>query len=361
MTSSRSIISFVAIAYILLSCFITFILGIDADKQIGILITGIFGAFVLFELASRRFKKKLSPTDVPIIVGVVSILAAYAIQFVVYGIIQNTEALTLLCILGTIYLLDKIKKHIDKKTILLTLSFATLLFSAVTINNSVGYTFTTGAGGILSAFVLLISFLAADQAKSRISNAAAIASGILIVAISIRGTILSLLIYMTLKSGARKAAIALAAVGLIIGVLFLAMPESRIFGMHTSGRLVHWEIILSNFDSSKILYGMGAHSSTNILLDMGLEESMAAPHNEYIRYIFDLGIFGAIALACILLSLYRACAPDKKFLVLILALQMFTDNVFTYYFNYLIFFILICMCSSMDTSKKINHDSFNWR
>lgn len=342
MIQTKTITSALFFIYILISAVFTFIYPLDLDKHFGSAIAIAFILSIIVELTQKKCRRRKNTTDPLIFIGITSLILVYIIQYITYGILVNTEALTLIAITGTIYIANTIKTHIHPKAFLL-LALVFLTLSIMTIQKGRGYVFETGAGGILSAFIFLLIFIASQESSKIPAKIIAAASLLLTIAISIRAPILSAAVYIISKLGKKNIIITVSALAATLLALYIANPESRIFALHTSGRLVHWEIIISKFNISKIIYGMGAHSSTNILLAMGLEESMAAPHNEYIRYIYDLGLLGAISLFCILGSLYNSCPSQKKILVLILALQMLTDNIFTYYFNYLLFFIMLCV------------------
>ena len=58
--------------------------------------------------------------------------------------------------------------------------------------------------------------------------------------------------------------------GFIILSIYIFFPQSRIFQTHTSGRLIHWEIIYLSFDFNNIFTGMGAGSSFEFLRNFGI-------------------------------------------------------------------------------------------
>lgn len=103
-------------------------------------------------------------------------------------------------------------------------------------------------------------------------------------------------------------------------------------GVDLSGRAEAWEYFLNKAEDSPYAgRGLGAVTVAN---DGSLYKGFVVPHNEYIRFYFDGGYFGAIllllSLLAVFLLVYRALAPPVKpyYLLFIAAflIYSFTDN-----------------------------------
>jgi hypothetical protein len=336
-----------SVIYITFAAFFTFIIPMDLDKYIGGGVAALTILSFLLKITSAKFRLRKSKVDLSISICIISLIAVYIIQFFLYGIAINIETLTLLSIVGTIHFINKHKEKLNTDLILGYFAILYLILSIATIKRHPGsYVIETNAGGILSAFILLVVLMASVKTNILGAKFVSIASACLIVYMGIRGVILSaFLVFISMFKKKYLIIGLIIALGMLL-TIYIALPNSRIFEQHTSGRLFHWAAILSNFEWRNFFWGMGAHSSTQYLLDMGLQETMAAPHNEYIRYIYDLGVLGAISITTIFISLYKNSPRSNRWLILALALQMVTDNIFTYYFNYLVFFLYICLINT---------------
>ncbi|GGF83524.1 hypothetical protein GCM10010912_30850 [Paenibacillus albidus] len=103
-------------------------------------------------------------------------------------------------------------------------------------------------------------------------------------------------------------------------------------GVDLSGRAEAWEYFLNKAsDSPWTGKGLGAVTVAN---DGTLYKGFVVPHNEYIRFYFDGGLFGSIllmlSLLAVFLLVYRALAPPVKayYLLFIAAflIYSFSDN-----------------------------------
>jgi hypothetical protein len=335
--------------YVLLSWAFTFIIDYDFDKISVLLITSFLLVIVYEELKSsddkKFFLRKTSNLNLFLVISII----LYVGQLVNDDVVINKELLTLFSIYLTIVLLGKFKSIICFSNVFKLYGCLFLLSSILTIKQSpfaeFGYTFETGAGGILSSFLLFSVFLSLFIIKDhKFFKLISFFAVFLIMLFQIRGVVLSLIITYITHKGVNKVLLLYVLIGFIlIFLLYILMPDSRLFSSETSGRVIHWEIIISKFEVSflNVIFGMGDSFSTNVLLDHGVGEHMAAPHNEYIRYILDLGLLGFVLLFFIFKELYLK--SENKFVILVLLQQMITDNIFTYFHNYLFFMILISM------------------
>ena len=103
---------------------------------------------------------------------------------------------------------------------------------------------------------------------------------------------------------------------------------------------------------------MGAGSSFEFLRNFGISQSMGRAHNEFLTYSYDLGMFGLISLLCVLKLIHSFTSNQGKIIFYTILIQMFTDNILTYYFNYLLPLIL-CLLTENDI-HLIKKDSINF-
>ena len=140
----------------------------------------------------------------------------------------------------------------------------------------------------------------------------------------------------------------------ILLLIYYFYPGARIFQMHTSGRFVHWAIIFNTFDFNNIYTGMGAGSSSKYLIDFGVGATMARAHNEFLTYFYDLGLLGFFGLICILKLIHSSSSNNGRIIFFTIVLQMLTDNILTYYFNYLLPLVLCCLLEHDLSLEKEN-------
>lgn len=335
--------------YVMLSWLFTFVISYDFDKLSVVLIAAFLIVLIYEECNSTDNKKYLlkKTSNIPLFFFISCL--AFTGQFLYHDIYINKELLTLLSIYVTVVMLGKFKTIINFERIFILYGVLFLISSIVTIHDSPlaehGYTFQTGAGGILSSFIFYSVFLSLFLVRAhRKYKYFSYISLFFILLLQIRGVVLSVLLtYLTHKGVNRTVLMYIAVGALFIMFLSILMPESRLFSTETSGRLIHWEIIVGKFEMtpSNFIFGMGDGFSTNVLLDHGVGEHMAAPHNEFIRYVLDLGFLGLLLLILIFKELYMRA--ENRFVILVILQQMMTDNIFTYFHNYLFFVILISM------------------
>lgn len=335
--------------YIALSWFFTFVYNYDFDKFSVVLIASFITVLPL--VSKSGFTELLAILrKTRFIIFISLFLLGYIFHFLMHDEIINVQMLTLLGLYLSIVFLTQVSDFFVIEKALIAYCLLFLISSVVTIHESpaawLGYSYATGAGGILSSFILFSVFLGLISLGERYSKGKVLSAfnSLLILAFQIRGPILSMLIALLFLKGIGKRliyAIVLASVGLL-GFYFIN-PNSRIFSTETSGRLIHWEIILDKFEPTFLntIFGMGPEFSTNVLIFHGVGETMAAPHNEYIRYGIDLGLVGGLMMSVILYNLYK-CSRSLM-IVLVILQQMITDNIFTYFHNYLFFIVMIAV------------------
>ncbi|HEY3418199.1 MAG TPA: hypothetical protein VGM23_15080, partial [Armatimonadota bacterium] len=91
-------------------------------------------------------------------------------------------------------------------------------------------------------------------------------------------------------------------------------------------RLIHWKNTLETYWQGgwlRILFGNGLGSSNTI---MGI-----LPHNDYLRFLFELGVFGCVAILLVWGSLFRQLQPSSRWLMVMIAVYSFSENIFDNY------------------------------
>lgn len=347
MYNTKKITNIFLLSYVAISWFFTFVITYDFDKISCAFISFFLFVMVISELSEKTKSKFLLKNNSKLKIFLFLACLLYLSHYFYYDILINKEVLTLLSIYLTVIMFAKYKAIIHFDLILKFYGSIFLISSLLTIKESPlifsGYTYETGAGGILSSFILFSVFLCFFLLKERVAyKYISYISLFFILALQIRGVVLSVIITFLTYKGIQKTTF----IYLLFGCLFIilasiAMPESRLFSTETSGRLIHWEIILGefNFNIKSLLIGMGDNFSTDVLINHGVGEFMAAPHNEYIRYFVDLGLIGFILFVLIIDYLYKY--SENKFVIIVILQQMITDNIFTYFHNYLFFILML--------------------
>ncbi len=268
----------------------------------------------------------------------------YSAQYFHYGIINNNAVFELYSYFLSICLfigLFGYKEEINKRFLILCMvaTYGTFILATT---KSGGYSFINGAGGILSAFMVLLVLLMLNELQGKVYRLLEILFFILLLAMQVRITLLSYIVFYILLHIDKKNILKLVVIGLpSILIIITMLGETRIFAQHTSGRVYHWLVIFNDFDFNNLFAGMGVGSGSSLLIDLGKEESMAAVHNEYLRYFYDLGIFGLVTVLLLLSVLFFNTNKTGKILTTILAMQMFTDNVGSYFSPYTLSVILL--------------------
>lgn len=342
----KKTINYFLYIFIFLSWVFTFLLSYDFDKLSFVLIAIFFVFVTVMEQKNIDGQVYLSRKTSSMKGFAISFFLLYVGQFFIYDVYFNKEAITILSLYATAVLISKFKDLISFDKLL---TFYGLLFftsSVLTIKDSplaeFGYTYITGAEGILSSFILFTVYLSLSFSKFRFSSYISYITAALICVFQIRVIVLSLLLsILTRKGVGRKTFISIIICLCFTLLLYLIFPDSRIFQTQTSGRVIHWEVIFHNAELTftSLIFGMGNGFSTEVLILHGVGEFMAAPHNEYIRYILDLGFLGFTLLVFTFKLIYEK--SENKFLIFVLLIQMCTDNVFTYFHNYLFIIILL--------------------
>ncbi|BBN82632.1 hypothetical protein PA25_26170 [Pseudoalteromonas sp. A25] len=218
------------------------------------------------------------------------------------------------------------------------------VFSILTLK-SVGagkYTYTTGAGGILSAFVVLAGFIICYTSKSRLKKIGATLFALFLFVLSIRGPILSAIVFVAVSRGVRLVDAVKIGVGIscVLIIVYLIVPDSRIFDLHMSGRWLQWVMIWNEFDWARLLFGMGDYAATGILLNHSVGETMAAPHNEILRIFYDFGLIGIIMLFLCLKKITLMMKSQGKPYIFAMFVPLIFDNAFSYFFSFVFLFFL---------------------
>ena len=140
---------------------------------------------------------------------------------------------------------------------------------------------------------------------------------------------------------------------IFVGLFFLSSLYSRLFfsidsgasgEINTNGRSVMWADLFDVFLTSPI-FGSGFGRSVAILSSSGFKSDFGIqPHNDYLRIVISLGIFGFIYFFILFLILWKKLKPGVVFLGLVdMAIMarlliigfltvMLTDNIFIYHF-----------------------------
>lgn len=337
------LIEFLMYLYLSLSWFFTFVYSYDFDKFAVVLILLMTACLPLISKYEGD-ELLISLKENKFIFFISIFICTYTYQYLMLGKIINVELMTLLGVYFTVIYVRQLQGIIDLGKVVYIYCTLFLISSILTISesplSSYGYRYETGAGGILSSFILFCIFIGAVVLERK-GKAILYLSGLMLLAFQIRGPLLSMLITLIFKKGlSRKFVVYSIAVLVLLLAYYFINPSSRVFSTETSGRWIHWEIILRSFeyDLFSVLFGMGGGFSTNVLIEHGVGDSMAAAHNEYIRYGVDLGLSGLFMIS---LTLWNVAKHSRSLLVIVILLQqMFTDNVFTYFHNYLFFLIV---------------------
>ncbi|MHB0939345.1 MAG: O-antigen ligase family protein [Armatimonadota bacterium] len=88
-------------------------------------------------------------------------------------------------------------------------------------------------------------------------------------------------------------------------------------------RLVHWKETFQTWQQGGwlcVLFGNGLGSSVPM---MGI-----LPHNDYLRFLFELGLLGLLANAVIWCTLFRQLQPASRWLLVMMAIYSFSENNF---------------------------------
>lgn len=112
--------------------------------------------------------------------------------------------------------------------------------------------------------------------------------------------------------------------------------------VNTNGRIGAWSALLSSFDPQNWLFGNGAGAASRYLTPL-FPTNFTQPHNEYLRILYDFGIFGAVLFGLgavvLVVSLMRMALRTQSPLARGAVLAMFgvglvavTDNPFVYGF-----------------------------
>lgn len=332
-----------------------FYLSMDLDKYFAVIIAASIYIYLIWLILNGVTKLKKSNETFYLGLGIFLIIVVYFMQFLIYGIAFNTNAFTLLIIILT-PLFYKITTSMINYEIFFKLTIIGYFIFLVPITFIESGQFVIPKGGYSSNLFFLIFCISLFN-KSPLYRFLLYTSLLSILLLQVRIHYLAVfamftLIYLKDWSNLKRVTFFIVII-LALYLLFLITPDLRIFQTHTSGRLTHWSLILNNFDISSLLYGMGAGSSRQVLVDHGISHSMNSAHNEFIRYGFDLGLLGLSAVICILRLLFIRKNVFTTTIIIAVILQMLTDNIFTYYFNYLL--PLLLYCCHLDSTNGRRH------
>lgn len=142
--------------------------------------------------------------------------------------------------------------------------------------------------------------------------------------------------------------------GYFIGNIIHRTFNEEVEGMNLSGREYAWEFLINSFDKFNLFgRGLGAVTVSTAFEEENNISAFIAPHNEYIRFWYDLGIFGVILFFANFLSManksflfYRKDYGFFGFFLLVSILFFcFFDNVFSTHHSFLPLAILISFTS----------------
>lgn len=321
-------------------------------------INKFFTALLFFCIMSRAvnqsvtlYYRYVSPVSL-VFYGLFGFL--YIQQYESHGVVLNNGLISLLMIYLSVLFFSSLRLESTDK-IRFYIGGMILIFSLLTIRpmSKGGYFIQTGAGGILSCFVVLAGFvLTFDSEDKRCKNLSYILFIFLIV-LSGRGTILSGLLFAILYKAKNLFLLIKIAIGMLMlfGMTYLVMPGLRIFELHLSGRGVHWVKILREYNPDNFFYGAGHGSAIDILLSYGLGDSMASPHNEFIRIFFDFGFIGIVLLLIGLFSMAFVGGRKKMAYLVVLIIPFSFDNPITYFAPFI--FIIIMSCTLNNKSVQV--------
>lgn len=119
-------------------------------------------------------------------------------------------------------------------------------------------------------------------------------------------------------------------------------------------RINHWNNIVNDFlksDIINIIFGYGLGSSKKIYNIL--------PHNEYIRYLFELGIIGLFINIIMYIKLYKTAAPFKRYMVLIVYIFSISENIIDNILFMSLFYIFIFNNQSKNVEIKKANEYIN--
>lgn len=142
--------------------------------------------------------------------------------------------------------------------------------------------------------------------------------------------------------------------GYFIGNILHRTFNEEVEGMNLSGREYAWEFLINSFDKFNFFgRGLGAVTVSTAFEEENNISAFVAPHNEYIRFWYDLGILGVVLFFVNFLSManksflrYRKDYGYFGFFLLVSILFFcFFDNVFSTHHSFLPLAILISFSS----------------
>ena len=334
---------FLLTAFYLSIIFLTFFSNISFNIYLIIFLLGL----IFIKAITSQLKINNTYFEGENIVFYILSFLLFMLQYIFYGFILNIglfALIALLLMMDFLHSLNLKKNYVDVHR--LAIAFLILFLSIFTIrfDSSNTYVFSTGAGGILSAYVLLAGLVIAFASRSNILIFLSFIFLLLLLVGSVRGTVYAALGFMTLYYIGKQRRLILPIIIILMFVLlvFLINPNSRLFETHTSGRIIHWLLIINSFELDRILFGMGYNSSSNILIMHGLESYMASAHNEFLRVFYDFGLMGLSCLLIIIYKFLKIFTSNKLAYSNVLFLPFFFDIAISYMFSLYFFYISFC-------------------
>jgi len=316
--------------------FVSYILHYDADKVFFILAIFILALAIVNRHYFVRFKNIYFFGLI-----VATLFVIYVFQLMKFNVLVNNSILELFAML-IFYLVSVNLPNKTRHQILYIFSCFLLVFSLINLRLG-GYLLQVKGVGILASYAILIPIFFFSLKRSILSTFLKLTSVLILFLLQVRMPILSWLIFEFYRFSIKKKVLAIIAIVITLPIAFTALGESsRLFSTHTSGRYFIWLKVLKSFNfENNLFFGMGDRAAQKILSTLPSAETFATMHNEYLRVFYDLGVLGILLLAFLCIYGIIQGKGTRKVFPMILALQMFTDNVLTYVSMYLFFMILL--------------------
>ena len=344
---SKPIDNIITIYLVILTVIFTFYYRIEnIDKYVGffIFITAIF--LIISKKNNLHFIYRNSLNKYCFFIGVMAATVVYFVQLIKFGKVINIEVFTILSIYATLIFYNSTKDKFNYLNFIKIYGFIMFLFIIINYLTTEQPLITSIRSFIVYlCFVVFYLFYTSNKLLL-------ITSSFMVLIMQSRIIILSLFVVLGRSEilGRNNLIKGFISIFIILVILYNFFPESRIFQLHTSGRLVHWESIIYSFDLNNIWIGMGSGSSKEMIGQIGNIESYGRVHNEFITYFYELGLFGLLSLVLVLKLIHSSSSNKGRVVFYTIILQMFTDIIFTYYFNYL---LPIILCILIDYDMKL--------
>jgi O-antigen ligase len=133
-------------------------------------------------------------------------------------------------------------------------------------------------------------------------------------------------------------------------------------GLNLSGRDYAWAFLIESFDNVNY-FGRGLGSITEALIyeTSNNLSAFVAPHNEYIRFWYDLGYFGAVIFFFIIIKIINNSFKSSPTNLLIVKWPLlitvcffcFVDNVFSTHHSYLPLALILVFFMNIESNKNV--------